>query len=56
MFALNGAEVKQFPIGKMKQGISQKELSSAGITAGLYLLRITTDKGDIFNERILIKE
>jgi hypothetical protein len=56
MFALNGAEVKQFPIGKIKQGISQKELSSDGITPGLYLLRITTDKGDIFNERILIKE
>lgn len=56
MFALNGDEVKQFQIGKMKKGISQKELSSAGITPGLYLLRITTDKGDIFNERILIKE
>lgn len=56
MFALNGAEVKQFPIGKIKQGISQKELSSAGITSGLYLLRITTDKGDVFNERIVIKE
>ena len=56
MFALNGAEVKQFPIGKIKQGISQKELSSDGITPGLYLLRITTDKGDVFNERILIKE
>jgi hypothetical protein len=56
IFALNGAELKQFPVGKMKQGISQKELSSDGITPGLYLLRITTDKGDVFNERILIKE
>lgn len=56
MFALNGAEVKQFPVGKMNKGISQKELSSEGITPGLYLLRITTDKGDIFNERIVIKE
>jgi hypothetical protein len=56
MITLNGAEVKVYFIGTMKPGISEKEMSADGITPGIYLLRITTDKGDLFNERILISE
>jgi hypothetical protein len=56
MITLNGTEVKTYSLGAMKQGISEKEMTTEGITPGLYLLRITTDKGDLFNERILISE
>jgi hypothetical protein len=38
----------------MQKGINQQELQVNGIAAGIYLLRITTDKGDVFNERIFI--
>ncbi len=54
LFALNGEIVNTYSLGNMQKGINQQELHVNGIAAGIYLLRITTDKGDVFNERIFI--
>lgn len=53
---LNGIEKKVVDLGPVRKGLEEKQLTTEGFDPGIYLLRITTDKGDSFIERLIVVE
>lgn len=56
LFALNGAEVKAFTNLIAQPGKNQYTLDLAGLPPGIYMMILSSDKGDELHERLVIRE
>ncbi len=56
LFAVNGAEVKAFSNLHAEVGKNQYSMDLSGLPAGIYMMILSSDKGDEIHERLVIRE